>query len=518
MSQSQELFINKTIQFENRSIVEDIPLPIADAKFGILNLQAISAPVSTEDHDFVFMIDCSASMSDECSDGKTKMQHIIHTLKNMMLYFKENSAVKNNVTIRSFDDKIYEVLDRCTVNIKNFNDIIAKIDQIMPRGSTNIEVALQDLQENVDCIKSSYPDHNICNIFMTDGDATAGNRDINTLAALVDRSVTNAFIGFGIEHDAALLNSISDGNNSAYYFIDKMENSGYVYGEILHDNIYKLLKNVVITIENGFIYDFKKNIWMDSLYIGEIVSEANKIYHICSNNSNECSVTITAKNISEFTIVVKSEEYHENVDLIKYKYRQQTLQHLYIVKDFLKRKRSHKAMPHSIFNNDTDNIVYKNLQKEQIEIQENLATFMKEMKKYMTENNLIEDKFMNHLCDDIYICYQTFGTKFGDMYVSARQTSQGTQRCYTASHTPNISASGENDDDSEWFDLSSGLRPRLLKRQKTRSDIHISILPPPLAHNLSNARNAPYLTPTSAKIMREISGNNEIDGDASDNN
>jgi hypothetical protein len=259
-------------------------------------------------------------------------------------------------------------------------------------------------------------------------------------------------------------------------------------------------------VENGFIYDYKNNIWVDSLYIGEIVSEANKIYHICSNNSNECSVTITAKNIADFTIVVNSEESDEE-DLIKYKYRQKTLQHLFIVKDFLKRKRSNKSMSHSIFNNDDNSVIYKEIKKEQIQIQENLANFMKEMKQYMTENNLIEDKFMKNLCDDIYICYQTFGTKFGDMYVSARQTSQGTQRCYTASHTPNIAA-GENNDDSEWFDLSSGLRPRLLKRRHTRSDICITLTPPPLLHNLSNTRDAPYLTPTSAKIMREIIGNN----------
>jgi hypothetical protein len=283
-----------------------------------------------------------------------------------------------------------------------------------------------------------------------------------------------------------------------------------VYGEILHDNIYKLLKNVVITIENGFIYDFKKNIWVDSLYIGEIVSEANKIYHICSNNTDECRVTIDAIHCrgtgDSVNIVVTSVEYSES--LIKYKYRQQTLQHLYIVKDFLKRKRSHKAMSHSIFNNDTDNIVYKNLQEEKIQIQENLANFMKEMKNFMTENNLLEDKIMKNLCDDIYICYQTFGTKFGDMYVSARQTSQGTQRCYTVSHTP------DDDESSDSFDLSSGLRPRLLKRRHTRSDICITLTPPPLLHNLSRNTDAPYLTPTSAKIMREISGNNGISYDS----
>ena len=73
---------------------------------------------------------------------------------------------------------------------------------------------------------------------MTDGDVTVGNRDANTLATLVDPTITNAFIGFGMHHDAVLLNTISSGDNSAYYFIDKLENSGYVYGEILHDIVW----------------------------------------------------------------------------------------------------------------------------------------------------------------------------------------------------------------------------------------------------------------------------------------
>ena len=82
-----ELFLEKTLKFEDKNInVEYIPISIAEAKFGILNLKAISAPLSQEELEFIFMIDCSGSMSDQCSDGRTKMQHIIHTLKNMILY------------------------------------------------------------------------------------------------------------------------------------------------------------------------------------------------------------------------------------------------------------------------------------------------------------------------------------------------------------------------------------------------------------------------------------------------
>ena len=80
-SPMQELFVKKTLTFENKFIDNDfIPVPMEDAKFGILYLQAVSTPVNTDNHDFVFMVDCSASMTDICSDHKTKMQHIIHTL------------------------------------------------------------------------------------------------------------------------------------------------------------------------------------------------------------------------------------------------------------------------------------------------------------------------------------------------------------------------------------------------------------------------------------------------------
>ena len=489
------LFVVKNLRFTNTIINnEQINVPIKDAKFGILNLRAISAPISVEIHDLVFMIDCSASMSDACSDGRTKMHHIIHTLKNMILYFKENPDIKNHITINCFDEKIYNIIERCSVTSQNYKDIITKIDEILPRNGTNIELALQHIKETVDEIKMSFPQHNISTIFMTDGDVTVGNRDANTLATLVDPTITNAFIGFGMHHDAVLLNTISSGDNSAYYFIDKLENSGYVYGEILHDIVYRLLKNIQINVENGFIYDFKKNIWTPSLSIGEIVSEANKIYHICSNNSDECQVNIKATSVhsaGDVCITIVNEETDE--DLTKYHYRQRTLQHLFIVKDFLKRKRDENKVVHSLFEY-VENTVDKTLQKDRAEIQQNMTHFIKEMKQFMTENNLNEDKIMKQLCDDIYICYQMFDTKFGDIYVSARLTSQGTQRCYTACHTP---CKEDTDDDRE-----KPLTP-VLKRGRNRSIIG---LPPPLMHNVSNIADAPYLTPSSAKIMREISG------------
>jgi AraC-like DNA-binding protein len=516
-----ELLSVKTLTFDNKNINDEhIPLPINEATFGIFNIKAISSTLTKELIEFVFMVDCSGSMSDPCSDGRNKMQHIVHTLKNMILYFKENPSIKVHITINSFDDKIYKIVERCAVTDENYAAIMAKIDKIVPRQSTDIELALKSVRDTVTQLKTMFPENNIVNIFMTDGDATAGETRHEHLAQLVDRTVTNAFIGFGLQHDATLLSTVSNGDKSAYYFIDKLENSGMVYGEILHGIVYKLLKNVEITVQNGLVYDYKNNLWLPKLCVGEIVSEADKFYHIASSTTDECLITLTATNTSDaskFQISVTKQE--EDVDLSRYIYRQRTLQHLYIVGDFLKRKniqenQNNKSLGfgQQIFRFQ-DSQMSEELKQEKKVIGENLYKFIEEMKAYMAENNLNDDKFMKNLCDDIFISYRTFGTRYAAMYNTARQTSQGTQRCYTVSHTPQ--------DDYRYNSINNAtLQIPKLRRQVAGNyynardnfihDNEDERIPsfddlPPLNHVISDFEDTPYLTPGSTQLMREIS-------------
>lgn len=529
---TNELFIQKSLQFHNSNIDEQnknqISLP-HDNTFGILNLTAISAPLSNEEHEFIFMIDCSGSMEEPCSDGRSKMHHIIHTLKNMILYFKENNSIKVNITINSFDDKIHLVLERSPVNDDNYASIIEKIEKNYPQYSTDIGLALNSVKNTVEKIKEDFPSHNIVNIFMTDGEATAGNTNYKYLSELVDRSITNAFIGFGIDHDAALLNAVSNGENSSYHFIDKLENSGLVYGEILHGIVYKLLKNVTISVDNGVIYNYKNNTWVETISVGEIVSESKKTYHIASANPDDCVITLKAEKVpnddedsnTDYSLIVLKNE--ENTDLTKYIYRQRTLQHLFIVNNFLEKKNALKIQAYDktyIINpyleTQPDSSLSINDEKM---IKCKLRLFIEEMKKYMEDNDLKNDKLMKNLCDDIYICYRTFGTKFGAMYTTARQTSQGTQRCYNVSHTPDII-----DDDVRPMNPSGLSRQTSQSYQAvkkmyfdTQEYDEINLLPPPklvrqtnapdieLNHDLSDFTDSPYHTIGATQMMRDIS-------------
>ena len=97
---NSDLFVEKSLQFQGDNInIEQIPLPISDAKFGILKLTAISAPMSQDVNEFIFMVDRSGSMSDMCSDGRDKMQHILskivfqHLLTLVMIFKKNLKAV-----------------------------------------------------------------------------------------------------------------------------------------------------------------------------------------------------------------------------------------------------------------------------------------------------------------------------------------------------------------------------------------------------------------------------------------
>ena len=87
------------------------------------------------------------------------------------------------------------------------------------------------------------------------------------------------------------------------------------------------------------------------------------------------------------------------------------------------------------------------------------------------------------------------------MYTCARQTSQGTQRCYTVSNTP--------EDDTDLHCNNTVLRiPKFLRQADTFHTPNLfgsdSL---EIQHNVSDFDfdEAPYLTPTVSKLMRDFS-------------
>lgn len=495
------LFNSTSIHFEKSPVLlSDAKLPLSNPAFGVFKFQAIKIDCPDKYYHIVYSIDRSGSMSDRCSDGRTKQQHILHTLKNMCWYFHDHPTIYVRVSIFIFDCEVEQILDKEIITCENIQEIIKKIDLIRPKGSTDIGSALQTVNDFIKDIRTCEVNSEINHIFMTDGDATYGELNPIFLKTYVDTSYTNVFVGFGIEHNDAILSELSSQPNTSYYFIDKLENSGLVYGEILHSLLYKLLVKTEIIIDNGLLYDFNTDTWVNKLYIGDVVGESNKVYHIISENPNECNIQIYAKKFTNrgfVFITVNNQTFEDN--LTCYMFRQKTLQLLHEVKEFSKKEIKNldnlnkyinvfdfidgsacvgdDANDANDANDGPDNNVYlKQEIKNKIknEIKNKMKELMGEMKKYMKVNDLEDDKFMKNLCDDIYISYRTFGTIYSGMYTNARLTSQATQRCYTVSDTPIAEI-------PDTFDT----------------------------HQLSNFDDTPYSTSVVLELMRSVSDGND---------
>ena len=332
---------------------------------------------------------------------------------------------------------------------------------------------------------------------MTDGEPTSGECNAEKLSAMVNNDFPNIFVGFGEYHNVNLLKKLSDNDKGDYQFVDNMENTTLIYGETLHRYLYPALQNVKINIKNGTIYNWKNNSWVNELCEPVIIGDMEKIYHfktskpydfecdvfgvVCSLNEDDVEngleiynqvqhvvnvatsgtevvsnyygslsfvediseiddfeesysayAFLVAENELEFysdipilpQLIDKRTEILEETNLAKYLYRQKTQELLYKAKESKNR----------------DDIKI---------IKRELNTFFKNMREYMNANELVDDKFMKNLCDDICITYRTIGTHLGTMYNISRLTTQSRQQTYSATPKSNNSRQASDDNESQ---------------------------------------------------------------------
>jgi len=253
-----------SIEFANDETERPIQVVDDDMHFGILNITSKpNIPVTKRHLHIEFTIDCSASMGDQCADGRTKMQHIIFTLENILRFIHDSENKQISIHVQAFDNNCHDIISNVDqISEQNIEELIAKIKLIRPQGSTNIEGALRTSLNSITQYRTSRPNtntsmHSVIQLFLTDGEITSGCTSVETLQSLLCTETTNIFIGYGIDHDSVLLNKLASVEHNDYEFIDSIENAGLVYGEILNDALTKALEHVTITCDNCEIYDYR---------------------------------------------------------------------------------------------------------------------------------------------------------------------------------------------------------------------------------------------------------------------
>jgi Mg-chelatase subunit ChlD len=384
--------------------------------FGILQLDVNVFQQIRNHLKLLFMQDISGSMADKCKDGRTKMEHTRFTLERILDYLVQNN-IDVSVGLMGFDNVVEERIPLQPLNSSNLDSLTLELNKLKPRNGTNIGKALEQVIPHEHGVDRMF-------ILLTDGQSNDGVTDKKSLKKKVDKildeDTTVITVGCGVDHDAALLDYINPGN---YYFVDDFEKSGLVCGEFLDKQLNTLLKQVVITVENGEIFSWRENEWVTKLSVTPIVAECNRTYHVRALNPAEFVLRINAVSTKDdlpFACEVNTKVLDQ--DLIKFKFRQETLETLNEVRIY------NQSNVHEIRSGTNGKRIKKSL-----------LELFKRMKDYMDKNNLRESecedgKFMRVLCDDVVVAHRTFGTlALSTMYLTARQTSQGEQRTYNVS-------------------------------------------------------------------------------------
>jgi hypothetical protein len=472
-----------------------LPISTSEYNYGILKLVTPPAPSDTDTSQhihFIASIDRSGSMAESASSSNptSKIGFLKDTLKNMIRWFSEQEDRTFYITFITFDNLIEIPIEYQVVTKERVNELISIVDNIFPRNTTNIELALQTAQT----IFTKYAKDGLVQsqIFMTDGEITNGSNDIDILKGLIDENYFQSFIGYGTSHNDNLLTLLSTARKSNYYFVESVENTGMVYGEIINNVVNNMIDNVKITMSGNTdieIYNFKKNTWQKALDIGSMPADITKIYHIrykwiyhgpsrrllssapplklpfkLEYIYNDDMVEIEDSIIVNPRTTDRFDDFHGRV-AEKYMWRLKTLEYLYLS-------------------------TYEHID------QNELKTFLSNMEEFIERFNLTDDAFMKTICDDIYIIIRSHNSQLANMYINARQNSQGYQRAY---NTTDISELTQNQNYND-YQQSYG------QSMDDYDDVANDALPDEDEYyQLSNNTTTSYTNSSQAAIMRNLS-------------
>lgn len=417
-----------------------------NTNFGILNFQTVNLNKIEENDminkqiDWVFTIDISGSMEELGSDNKSKMLHIRRTLNNMINYFLQLESIQSTITILIFDSITELLCYKSKINKKFLNEFKYLIKLIKPRNrKTNIEHSLKVSNYNLNKIRSEQNDENckLIHIFMSDGEITMGETNIDVLKSKLYIDCNNIIIGYGYNDSLRTLEELSNSNkNNEYYFIDALENIGLVCGEIIYNIIYESVRDLKIKISNGCIYDYKDNLWKDSLEIRSLSYDKNRTFHIkhdiyeTETEKDMCINNNFSINYEYYDIKLKKKKNCSVVDIV---YPKQNYINKYVEKYFWK-----QIIQISMFT--VKKIILQKNNNMKIDYNIILNNYIIELQKYIKENHLQDDEFMKGLYDNLYTCLTSINLKYGYIFINSQIYLQGEERAYNIKNIEKITS------------------------------------------------------------------------------
>jgi hypothetical protein len=430
----------------NRGIIQiNIP-PFTDSS-------SLSSPPPNRQKIRVIMyssIDCSGSMGESASrcqqsQQNTKMDFVHATLNNMVDTIisqqEEFSHVEFYLALVQFHSSATCVLHPMRVTADSKDEILEVISRIRPIGGTNFEKCFKEMalliSNEAQHISPSddIPEHctQRMHVFLTDGDNNEGNKSIPHLAGILSSSAvqpTQIMIGYGTDHDSATLQSLcSHFPNSRQWFIDDIEKTGCIFGEILWSSVNAAFTKVSIKTPNAEVYDFETMQWRSEICLGDFAYDSSRTYYVrqpWASDELVCNFAYTSIEAPQDTscdIVVPLNYTSAETPETKDAEVEKELWRLDTITTIDKSIQFFKTMRRMTFQDQAT---------EKTRLVDEITAFQEKFLKYATDNNLIEDPYIIQLADDLFVCINGLAvSSIGERYIAARQASQIQQRAVT---------------------------------------------------------------------------------------
>ena len=214
-------------------------------------LRIVGAPSTTRvSVHYVLLIDNSGSMGE---DGK--LENVKRCIRAMLDILNENDML----SIVTFESTSEIILSPTYNTSANKAHIAAVVEKIRPENMTNLSAGLGNVRSVLSTAASIQTHIKTGVLILTDGHVNQGVSDTNQLKAITrniqDTSVglTIQCIGYGNDHNSALLKDISIETQGSYNIVNTIEDVATAFGDSLGGLMSCVAQNVVVELPAGSV-------------------------------------------------------------------------------------------------------------------------------------------------------------------------------------------------------------------------------------------------------------------------
>lgn len=293
------------------------------------------------------IIDTSASMELDC-----KLENVKQSLQFLLDFL----GPQDFISIITFSETARTILNQISVIANEKDNIRARISIVRIESNTNLSAGIIQAHECLQLDNNNITKQGI--LLLTDGVANTGLTSSKDILELIHNTMTKfngtsiSSIGYGTDHNAELLQTISANGGGSYYVVNNIEDVASVFGDILGGLISCIAQQVRVIIpkDTEMKSRYTCNIIDDKMeaVIGDLVASSDvaflaklpinteivlKGYDLMLHNTFEIRTSV--ENINDETLQINGEAHYlrfevltlleESRKLMMYRYSEDTL-------------------------------------------------------------------------------------------------------------------------------------------------------------------------------------------------